>query len=93
MARLDPRALIPRTVFQLQYLILSIQNLKHTIFKLHGRSSCEYNGNNHIPAAIEGYSQRIISTGNTMDECEVKFEMLGRTVDTCHYLLVLPVKG
>ena len=60
---------------------------------MHGPSSREYNGNEHIPAAIEGYSQRITSTGNTMDEGEVKFEMLRRVVDTCPCLLVLTVKG
>ena len=33
-----------------------------------------------------------MSIGNTMDEYEVKFEMLGRAVDTCQYLLVLTMK-
>ena len=83
---------MPRPVFQLLCLILSIQSLKHTIVKLHERYSSEHNDNGHISAAIEGYSQRIMSIGNTLDECEVKFEMLGRAVDTCQYLLVLTMK-
>lgn len=77
MARLDPRALIPSTVFQLMCLILSIQNLKLIAFKLHVRSSCERNRHTYTLTVMEGYGKRVISLETRLDECEVRFEMLG----------------